>query len=156
MTSLDHSNRLATPPLPHFSELEATQYYWGLPSNPRLIARTGGPWDPPSGPEAYPRAKELRGLRKHELFDVWEDHLALKVHNILNQNQVSWSSVDIVRIAYVDEPDANLILWIGVSSTPTRLSYDVGIKVAAQCKRLVLGYGIQDVDVELRESNFVG
>ncbi|KAF8331414.1 uncharacterized protein EI90DRAFT_3016408 [Cantharellus anzutake] len=156
LSTLDHSNRLATPsPPPRVSELEATQYYWGLHSNPWLIARTGGPWYPPSGPEAYPRAKELRILGEHELFDVWEDDLALKVHNILNQNQVNWSSTEIVRIAYLDEPDGNLILWIGVYSTPTRLSYDVGIEVAVQCKRLLLDYSIQGVDVELRESDFV-
>jgi len=92
--NLDHSNWLATPSLPpRVSELEATQYYWGLYSKPRLIARTGESWDPPSGPGAYPqRIKELRSLGKHELFDVWEDNLALKVHNILNQHQVNWSS----------------------------------------------------------------
>jgi hypothetical protein len=156
LSTRDHSNRLATPsPPPCVSELEAMQYYWGLHSNPWLIARTGRPWDPPSGSEAYPRAKELRSLWDHELFNIWEDNLALKVHNILDQNQVNWSSTEIVRIAYVDEPDGNLILWIGVYSTPTRLSYDVGIEVAVQCKGLLLSYGIQDVDVELRESDFV-
>ena len=127
----------------------------GLHSNPWLNARTGRLWDPPSSPEAYPKAKELRSLGKHKLFDVWEDNLALKVHNVLNENQVNWSSTEIVRIAYVDEPDGNLILWISIFSTPTRLSYDVGIKVAVQCKRFLLSYGIQDVDVELREPSFV-
>ena len=149
----DHSNRLATPLC--VSELEATQYYWGLHSNPRLIARTGGPWDPPFGPEAYPKAKELRTPGGHKLLDVWEDDLALKVHNILDQNLVNWSSTEIVRITYVDESEGNLILWIGIYSTPTRLSYDIGIEVAVQCKRLLLSYSIQDVDVELRESDFV-
>ena len=149
---LDHSNRLATPsPPPPVSELEATQYYWGLPSKPRLIARTGEPWDPPSGP----RAKELRSALRHKLFDVWEDSLALKVHKILDQNQVNWSSTDIIRIGYADEPGGNVVLWIGVCPTPTRLSYDVGIEVAVQCKRLLLSYGIQDVDVELRESRII-
>ena len=156
LSDLDHSNQLVTPaPLPPVSELEATRYYWGLPSNPRLIARTGRPWYPPWGPEAYSRANEFRSLGKHKLFGIWEDNLALKVHNILNQNQVNWSSTEIVRIAYVDEPDGDLILWIGVYSTPTRLSNDVGIEVAVQCKRLLIRYGIQDVDVELCESDFV-
>ena len=125
---LSNSNLATTPsPPPRVSELEAMLYYRGLPSNPRLIARTGEPWYPPSGPEAYPRANELRSLGKHKLFDIWEDNLALKVHNILDENQVNWSSTEIVRIAYVDEPDGNIVLWIGVYSTPTRLSYDVGI-----------------------------
>ena len=151
--SLDYSDQLATPF--RVSELEATQYYWGLHSNPRLIARTGGPWYPPFGPEAYPKAKELRSPGVHKLLDVWEDDFALKVHDILNQNLVNWSSTEIVRIAYVDQPEGNLILWIGVYTYPNRLSYDVGMEVAVQCKRLLLSHHFCDVDVELRESNFV-
>ena len=97
LSDLDHSNQLATPsPLPPVSKLEATQYYWGLPSKPQLIARTGRPWYLPWGPEAYPRADKFRSLGKHKLFDIWEDNLALKVHNILNQSQVNWSSTEIV------------------------------------------------------------
>jgi hypothetical protein len=52
-------------PPPYVSDLEAMLYYRGLPSKPRLIARTGSPWpweapnDPeaPSGPDAYPPAQ---------------------------------------------------------------------------------------------------
>ena len=44
---------------------------------------------------------------------------------------------------------------LAIYSAPTRLSYDVGIEVVLQCKQLLLSYGIQDVDVELRESDFV-
>ncbi|KAF8970307.1 hypothetical protein BDZ97DRAFT_1753925 [Flammula alnicola] len=146
------------PPLPpRVSAAEAEHYYNGLPSKPRLIARTGAPWDPPSGPEAYLRCKELRIPGQHELLtQLWEDNLAIKVHDILNKNHVDWSSTDIVRIAHDDEPDGNLILWIGVwVRPPTRLSYEAGIEVARQCKRLLLDHGIADVDVELRESNII-
>jgi len=153
---LDHFNRLATPsPPPRISPVEAKHYYHGLPSKPRLIARTGAPWYPPWGPEAYLRVKELRIPRKHELLDLWEDNLALKVHDILDQNEVNWSSTDIVRIAYVDDPDGNLILWIGVRPRPNPLSFDVGIDVALQCKRLLLDHRLADVDVELRESDII-
>ncbi|KAF8342820.1 uncharacterized protein EI90DRAFT_2964621 [Cantharellus anzutake] len=113
MTDMTGHNLAPSPP-PRVSKLEA------LHSNPWLIARTSGPWDPPSGLEAYPRAKEPRSLGEHKLFDVWEDNLALKVHSILDQNQVNWSSTEIVRIADVGEPDGNLILWIGVYSTQLR------------------------------------
>jgi hypothetical protein len=148
---------LEVPPLPpRVSAAEAEHYYNGLPSKPRLIARTGAPWDPPSGPEAYLRSKELRIQGQHELLmELWEDNLAIKVHDILNQNLVDWSSTDIVRIAHDDEPDGNLILWIGIWVRPTRLSYEVGIEVALQCKRLLLDHSITDVDVELRESNII-
>jgi hypothetical protein len=116
----------------------------------------------PSGPEAYPRVKELRIPGDHDLFKVWEDNLAFKVHAILDQNDVDWSSTEIVRIGYVDEPSVlgNVILWIGVwrpdarrGSTP--LSYDVAIDVALKCKKLLEQYGIMDIDVELRESDII-
>ena len=135
--------------------MEAKHYYNGLPSKPRLIARTGAPWYSPSGPEAYLRIKELRIPGQHELLDLWEDYFALKVHDILDQNGVNWSSTDIVRIAHIDDPDGNLVLWIGVRPRPTPLSYDVAIEVALQCQRLLFDYRITGVDVELRESDII-
>jgi hypothetical protein len=97
MSSLTLSG-LEVPTLPpRVSTLEAEHDYNELPSKPRLIARTGAPWDPPSGPEAYLQSKELRIPGRHEvLFELWEDNLAIKVHDILNKNQVDWSSTDIV------------------------------------------------------------
>ena len=53
LSNFDHSNWLAT--LPRVSKLKAMQYYWGLYSKPRLIARTGESWDPPSSLGAYPQ-----------------------------------------------------------------------------------------------------
>jgi hypothetical protein len=44
-------------PSPHLSflmppcEMEAKLYYAGLPSKPVLVARTGIPWEAPTGPE---------------------------------------------------------------------------------------------------------
>jgi hypothetical protein len=50
-------------PPPRISKLEAQLYYDGLPSKPRLIARTGPSWEAPSGPEAYPQLKELKTMK---------------------------------------------------------------------------------------------
>lgn len=82
----------------------------------------------PIPPVAYPRPKELR--IGDEILEVWEDNLALKFHAILDQNNVDWSSTNIVRIGYVNDPSGNIILWIGIwcpnpgcGSTP--LSYDI-------------------------------
>jgi hypothetical protein len=130
-------------------------YYRGLPSNPRLIARTGFTWEAPTGPEAYPRRRELRIVGNHKIVEVWEGNLALKVHGILDQNGVDWSSTDVVRTAYeeVPSPYGDVIIWIGVK--PGSLPYDVGIDVAIRCKRLLLEYGIDDVDVEIRQSEII-
>ena len=146
----------ATPsPPPRVSDLQAKSYYAGLPSQPTLIARTGSPWEAPTGPEAYSRLRELSVVGYHEISDVWEDDLALRVHAILDEKGVDWSSTDVVRIGYVDEPSVrgNVILWIGVK--PGSLSYEVGIAAALQCKMLLLDHAIDDVEVEIRQSEIV-
>ncbi|KAJ7760926.1 hypothetical protein B0H16DRAFT_1719634 [Mycena metata] len=66
---------MSLPSVP-LSSLEAGLYYRGLPSNPRLVARSGAPWHPATGPETYPRPKELRPIGKHAINDVWEEVLA--------------------------------------------------------------------------------
>ena len=58
-----------------------------------------------------------------------------------------------MRIGYVDEPSGKVVLWIGVR--PYSLSYEGGIDVALQCKRVLLDYAIDDVDVEIRQSEII-
>ncbi|TFK69312.1 hypothetical protein BDN72DRAFT_840681 [Pluteus cervinus] len=84
------------------SDEEAKHYYHGLPSKPRLIARTStAPWEAPTGMEAYLRPKKLTIAGEHEIQDI------------LHMRQVAWSSIDVVRIGYVNEPSGDLIVWIG-------------------------------------------
>ncbi|KAH9053062.1 hypothetical protein EDB87DRAFT_1676932 [Lactarius vividus] len=105
----------------------------------------------PTGPEAYSRYRELRVVGEHEISGVWEDDLALKVHAILHAKGVDWSSTDVIRIRYIDDDDPSEdVLWIGVRRDS--LSYKVGIDVALQCKGILLDYGINDVEVEIRQS----
>lgn len=50
------------------SELEARNYYYGLESRPRLIARSSpNVWKKPTGPEAFMEPKELTPLGMHPL-----------------------------------------------------------------------------------------
>ena len=144
---MDHTYLYSSPP----SEMESKLYYAGLHSAPILVARTGTtPWEAPTGPEAYPRLKELRIVGSHPIKDVWEGDLALKVHNLLESMDVKWTSIDIVRIGYHEEPSAPVILWIGV--IPASLSSRDGDIVAHMCQESLEEYGITDVDVEIRES----
>ncbi|TFY73127.1 hypothetical protein EWM64_g10885 [Hericium alpestre] len=117
------------PPPPRVSDEETKLYYAGLPSKPVLVARTGTtPYEAPTGPEAYSKLKELRIVGDHEITEIWEDDLAFK-------------------------SSGNVILWIGVK--PDSLSYEVGIDVALQCKGLLVDRGINDVDVEIRQSEVI-
>jgi hypothetical protein len=138
-------------PLSPPSEMEAKYYYYGLPSAPTLVARTGTtPWKAPTGPEAYLTAKELRPVGNHEIVDVWDDGLAAKVLALLTSKKVKWTSVDIVRIGYPEKSRPPVIVWIGVM--PASLSGDDGVVVARECRELLEEHDITDVDVEIRES----
>ena len=149
---------LTSPNLP-VSETEAKVWYHGLPSYPKLIARTGSvPFELVPSCDAgfpdHPETKELRIVGEHKIQDVWEDELAGEIHALLDEKQVDWTSTDVVRIATIDnwkELRNNVVLWIGV--VPESLSHQRGIDVALRCKRvLVDDYGIEDVDVEIRTS----
>jgi len=131
--------------------MEARCYYYGLPSRPVLVARSGTtPWEPPTGPEAYLRPKELRTVFNHQLNQVWEDGLAHKVMAALESREVKWTSLDVVRIGYEGEPHSPGIVWIGV--IPGSLSGTDGVVVARECREILEKHDITDVDVEIRES----
>jgi len=147
------SERKTHPDQPPVSDKESYWYYAGLPSSPRLVARSSTPttpWKEPTGPEAYPVRKELKGVGNHALNDVWEDKLAPLILDILESERVKFTSVDVVRIGAVGERCPPVILWIGV--LPESLTPVDGLDVALQCKELLEKNDIVDVDVELRES----
>ncbi|KAG8906989.1 hypothetical protein FRB99_005631 [Tulasnella sp. 403] len=137
---------LVPPPL---SNKEATFYYAGIPSGPRLVARSGTTkWKPPTGWDEY--RKELRPVGNHPLKEVWEGNLALKLHTLLDSMNVKWTSTDVVRTRIVEEFSAPVIVWIGVM--PASLCGTDGVVVASKCRDLLGEYNIADVDVEIRES----
>jgi len=129
---------------------ESIGYYAGLPSHPALVARTGAPWNAPTGPWTCPAAKELRAVGNHALKNIWEDNLALKIHAVLDLMKVKWTSTDVVRIKPVKESFAPVVLWIGV--IPASLSEDDGVVVVFKCRETLRENGITDVEVEIRES----
>ncbi|KIM24674.1 hypothetical protein M408DRAFT_26795 [Serendipita vermifera MAFF 305830] len=140
------------PTTPHPpSPTEAKHYNHGLPSKPRLVARSSAdPWVEPTGLEAYLRPKELRSIGRHPLQAVWEDRVGPTMIEYMGSMGVQWTSLDPVRIGYASEPSLPVIVWIGV--LPGSLSADDGVKVAVHCKGVLSDHGIGDVHVEIRES----
>lgn len=144
------ANEMAPFRLP-LSNMEANRYYNGLHSKAILVARTGTDiWKPPTGPEPYLRRKELKTVGNHPLKAVWEDKLALQIHNVLESEGVKWTSTDVARIGFVGESIAPVVIWIGVK--PSTLSGKDGLAVAKKCKLLLTASKILDVEVEIRES----
>jgi hypothetical protein len=136
---------------PHLSDTEARLYYYGLHSKPVLVARTGStPWEVPTGLEAYPRERQLGVVGSHGISKVWQI-LGPKVRDILDKGQVDWTSIDPVRIGYVDELPGPVVIWIGINPD-SQVSYKVNYDTAVQCKELLIDHDIKDVEVEMRKS----
>ncbi|KAJ2933201.1 hypothetical protein H1R20_g3875, partial [Candolleomyces eurysporus] len=136
------------------SEMEAKYYYYGLPSRPILVARTGTTeWKEPTGPDAYLDRKELRVVGAHPLKEIWDDFVK-ELHALLDRMHVRWTSTDLVRIGQTSKSCsggcAPLIVWIGVQ--PRSLTPLDGVSVATQVKELLCRNNIGDVDCEIRES----
>jgi hypothetical protein len=131
--------------------MESQFYYAGLPSSPPLVGRSSiTPWELHTGPYVYNIPKVLRTVGRHEIKDVWEGNLSCKVIEYLDSKKVAWTSIDVVRIGYVEESFRPVILWIGVQ--PKSLSIADGTQVAHSCQEILVHSGITDVDVEIRES----
>ncbi|KAH8119367.1 hypothetical protein DFH11DRAFT_1686263 [Phellopilus nigrolimitatus] len=149
-----------TPP-PHFvSKDEGMFYYSGIsPSPPKLVYRTGlltTPWVKPKGPEAYRKLKQIRGVFNHRLNDVWED-LGPQVRDLLNVQRISWTSIDVARFITDGESDAAIVgpvvLWIGVR--PGSLEGAPAFSSGAEILEILKSFGIEDVEVEYRESLYM-
>jgi hypothetical protein len=112
------------PPLSHYSDadFEAVSFYFGLPSQPTLVYRTGTPWKRPTGLEAYRVRKETRPVFAHPIADIW-DQLGPQVYTYLDSINVTWTSIDVVRFAELEKDPGPPVLWIGVK--PRTLSRSV-------------------------------
>ena len=132
--------------------MEETEFYYvGLPSCPILVARSSvAPWEPPTGPEAYHERKELRPVGQHPISTIWAHDLAPEVHAYLADQKVQWTSTELVRIGKATERPLPVVLWIGVQ--PKSLSGEDGHIVAAELQRRLQERGLDDVEVEIRES----
>ncbi|KAH9967644.1 hypothetical protein BGW80DRAFT_1462153 [Lactifluus volemus] len=140
-------------PTPPFVVTEAVSkvYYKGLPSKPPLIATTRpGPFEDPTGPEAYTVLKELRVLGNHPLAEVWDVGLADNLCRELDTKCVNWTSLDALRIVNAGESSGPAIVWVGVELGS--LSFEEGCVVAFNCRPIIDSYGIRDYHVEIRES----
>lgn len=133
------------------SSIEAERYYYGIHSRPRLVARSStNVWVKPTGPEAHLITKELGPLGSHPLRDIWEASVGPAIFEYLDSKGVKWTSIDPVRIGYDDEIPRPAIVWIGV--VPGSLSAEDGVEIAVHCKGILTAHQMDDVHVEIRES----
>ena len=149
-------------PIPLPSKEERKGYYYGLPVQSPLLARTStAVWDP-LGPDGCPKKKVLQCVGYHQKSHGQRDIISAEIIDILKTRRIRWNGVGFCRIVYnteCDRPyDYPLILWISVNpGILTGLADEDGSplpeagKVALACKQVLEKYDIFDVECEIRE-----
>ncbi|KAI9684814.1 MAG: hypothetical protein M1829_000189 [Trizodia sp. TS-e1964] len=151
-------------------EEEAQSFYSGLPSEPRLVYRSGkDTWSPPTGPEAYRRQMELCAVFDHPITTIWEDNLAWKVVKILDSHEdsIRFTSIDVVCFRNTDDAfgkkpnDAGeeakkaglspVTIWVGVfpGLTSATTAHDAAEDILALLKG---DFQITNIDIHFRTS----
>jgi hypothetical protein len=149
-------------PIPLPSKQEREGYYFGLHSQPPLVARTStAVWDPLDSSRWYWKRKELAPACHDKLHgEKWFKVINPEIIETLNRHNVRWNCIHCVRIGYQASygeeycnPD---ILWIGVCpgalANEDGSSLPISGKVALACKRVLEKYDILDVDCEITET----
>ena len=137
---------------------EASLYYYGLPSRPRLVARSSGRrWIHKEHWESHPRLKYLKHVGNHPVVDKWDAEFQDKVVNALSTAE--WTSIDVLRLGLeaditglASELDSRcrVVLWIGVASGS--LNWRDGLAIVSACIAIIRSYELLDVECEIRES----
>ncbi|KAJ6588649.1 hypothetical protein B0H19DRAFT_1248273 [Mycena capillaripes] len=110
----------------------------------------------PKGPEAYRRLKHLYPAHDHKLGDKWED-VRPKVRDLLDEQQVRFSTIDLVRFRTVPDQQtaaviSPVVIWVGV--LPDSLAGEDAFNSANAILALLEDEDITAVDIEFRESVF--
>ncbi|KAI6143785.1 hypothetical protein BKA82DRAFT_1005565 [Pisolithus tinctorius] len=124
--------------------------FYGLPSNPRSIIKTGVPWFVRPPPEAWRILREARPVCDHPMQDRWLE-IGQFIYEHLDSCGVKWTSIDPVRFAEAETEDVSgLYVWIGVM--PGTLAFEAAKRAAKGCKSILAREGFPDVEVAFRES----
>ena len=151
--AMDTTNNPNTFPYPP-SISEAKYYYYGIPSCPLLVARSSANvWVEPTGLESCHIPKESSPIGWHPLREIWETTVGPAIIGYLHSKRVNWTSLDPVRMGYTGKSSPPIFVWMGI--VPGSLSAEDGIQVATHCKSILSAHNINDVHVEIRESEVI-
>lgn len=141
------------------TQQERDLYYHGIPSRPKLVARSSPePWVLVQSEWSGPRRKAMYAVGDHPIVAIWNDDastsLRAQVIDLLSKRDVNWHAIDVLRIGYREAPnDAPVVVFISVERDS--LTWERGHAVAVQCRLLLLQYELSDVHCEIKESRLV-
>lgn len=143
----------AHPPTPEERDL----YYYGLPSCPKLVARSSTKvWQKSimtSGTYSSLCPKVLRPAGQHPVFNrLWNDATSSLRTQILQtiKSAPDWAAVDIMRVGLPDDLHTTLL----ISVKPDSLTWERGYDIALQCKKISEQHEIYNIDCEIPSARF--
>ncbi|KAJ4161592.1 uncharacterized protein LMH87_007623 [Akanthomyces muscarius] len=146
------------------SAQEQDLYYDGLPSHPRLVARSSiEPWQSIHGPDRHPvtnlrRRKAFLPPSRHDVMRLWNVKDAPLRRDIKHQLQhLSWNAIELFRVGFEDEQDPHgwkLTLMVSVMPE-SATTWSVAAQAAVACKAVLESYNIFDIHCEIRESSIL-
>ncbi|PIL34940.1 hypothetical protein GSI_02727 [Ganoderma sinense ZZ0214-1] len=125
--------------------------FYGLPSNPPCVYKSGPAWRERTGPESYRIIREVCPVYDHPIADQWHA-LGTSIYQLLDSHAVKWTSIDPVAIAEQGQaqPFCPLLMWIGVY--PQSLLYPAAVAAAEAIKEVLAQAGFPEIEVAFRES----
>ncbi|KAI1023675.1 hypothetical protein LB505_011232 [Fusarium chuoi] len=145
-------------PLQAPSERERRMYYHGLPSGPKLVARSSSSTTPWNLHREWPDRKRLYVATGHAIQQPWNDPQSSLQRLIIDAlDRIDWTAIDILRIGYESywedyrrKPERPVTMLISVSTNSTTFPQAEAVIMA--CKDVLARFNLNDVEVEIKES----
>ncbi|KAF4465762.1 hypothetical protein FALBO_7396 [Fusarium albosuccineum] len=143
------------PPSPE----ERDEYYYGLPSKPKLVARSGGGiWRRQQ--DQLPIGKVFSPVGSHAIGKAWNDSTSSLRRLVLEAlEDIDWSVIDILRLGYErqnqltgEEYNHPVTLLISIQKDST--TWGQGLWVVMQCHDILCFHDFLDIYCEMKESRF--
>ncbi len=81
--------------------------FYGLPSNPACVYKSGPAWRENTGPNSYRITREARPVYDHPIADQWHA-IGTKIYQFLDTQSIKWTSID--PVAFAEEGGGNPVL----------------------------------------------
>ena len=139
----------ASTPYPPGEE-EQTFYYYGLPSRPKLVARSSGFRWQRQFDDQHEIRKVLKNVGNHPIVDQYNDNVIEDIINVLGD--LPWNAIDVLRIGYQSEDPTKYPVILCVSVQPGSTTWDKCYQCAISCTAVLRKYNIPDVECEIKEA----
>jgi hypothetical protein len=161
----------------HFplSEKERREYYYGLPSQPVLVAKSNdeGDWYSEDSGANWPHSsrKRIFNVGQHRIIDELnkskENPLREKIVDAVKS--LEWNCIDIVRIGYErddneafgedhkgtylvkEQPKPPVVLLVTVEPNTPSATWGKAHPITKKCKEILDEFGIDDIHCEVKE-----